>query len=43
MVRDVVPDTFHCTGCGFFASQLPVSINGVERIDEDVRDGHSKP
>jgi SAM-dependent methyltransferase len=43
MVRDVAPDTFHCAGCGFFASQLPVSINGVERIDEDVRERALKP
>jgi SAM-dependent methyltransferase len=38
MVSDLVPATFRCPACGFFASNLPVRINAVQRIDEDARD-----
>jgi SAM-dependent methyltransferase len=43
MVPDLTPGTFHCSGCGFFASKLPVRINDVARIDEDVRERALKP
>jgi len=38
MVSDLVPATFRCPACGFLASNLPVRINSVQRIDEDARD-----
>jgi SAM-dependent methyltransferase len=38
MVSDLVPATFRCPACGFFASKLPVRINSVQRIDEDARE-----
>ena len=38
MVSDLVPATFRCPACGFFASKLPVRINTVQRIDEDARE-----
>ena len=38
MVADLVPATFRCPACGFFASNLPVRINSVQRIDEDARE-----
>ena len=43
MVPDLAPDTFHCQACGFFASELPIQINSVDRIDEDVRERALKP
>jgi SAM-dependent methyltransferase len=38
MVSDLVPATFRCPACGFFASKLPVRINAVRQIDEDARE-----
>ena len=38
MVSNLVPATFQCPACGFFASKLPVCINAVQRIDEDTRE-----
>jgi len=38
MVSDLVPATFRCPACGFFASKLPVRINAVQRVDEDARE-----
>jgi len=38
MVSDLVPATFRCPACGFLASELPVRINAVQRIDEDRRE-----
>jgi SAM-dependent methyltransferase len=38
MIADLVPVTFRCPACGFFASKLPVRINSVQRIDEDARE-----
>jgi SAM-dependent methyltransferase len=43
MVPDRTPETFHCPGCGFFASKLPVRINAVALIDEDARERALKP
>jgi SAM-dependent methyltransferase len=40
---DVLPDTFHCSACGFFKSTLPVQINEVQRIDEEARENALKP
>ena len=38
MVTNLVPATFQCPACRFFASKLPVCINAVRRIDEDTRE-----
>jgi hypothetical protein len=38
MVPDMLPDTFRCPACRFFASELPVTINQANRIDEDMRE-----
>ncbi|WP_428533699.1 class I SAM-dependent methyltransferase [Rhodopila sp.] len=43
MVPDLAPGTSHCQACGFFASELPIQINSVDRIDEDVRERALKP
>jgi SAM-dependent methyltransferase len=37
MQPDLIADTFRCTSCGFFKSELAVLINLVTRIDEEKR------
>jgi len=43
MAPDVAQDTFRCPRCGFFASEMPVLINSIDRIDETVRERALKP
>ena len=43
MVPDIVDLTYRCMACGFFSSELPVEINSVYVIDEDVRENALYP
>jgi SAM-dependent methyltransferase len=43
MLPDLIDKTYRCMACGFYSSELPVEINTVFMIDEDVRENALYP